>query len=85
MKKTIEYMTTWEAVRMFITDEELKKEYTDCLLNVDLTDDFSIQNFLDNDTVDIQRLTIEQCELLNLEWEDGYYISTWHNEYLMGN
>ena len=85
IRKTIEVMNTWEAIRKFIVDVDLKDEYTEdseLYRAMDLNDDYSIQAFLDNDACDIQRLTHEQCELLKLDWEDGYYIDTFNNSYV---
>ena len=81
MKKTIIYMSTKECFKLFQT-EEMKIEYAKELESVDITDDSSIQHFLDTEACDIERLTPSQCELLNLDYEEGYYISTWRSEYL---
>lgn len=88
MKFTVEIMTTWEAIRPFITDEELKKEWSDerAYKDIDLSDDATIQFFLD-ETVSrksegIRRMTEEECKFFNLNWQDGYYISDWNNEYI---
>lgn len=85
MVKKVRIMTTWEAIRIFIADETLDEEYTECSENyrkMNLSNEESIQKFLDNDAEDVERLTPEQCEFFGLEWQDGYYISTWNNEYL---
>lgn len=77
MKKTIEILTTWEAVRPFISDPELISDYKGVKEygTMQLSDDYSIQFFLDNVVPDINRLTPEQCELFELEYDDGYYKS----------
>ena len=85
MKKTIEIMTTWEAVRKFIADEELRAEYMEeceSFRSMDLKDDMSIQYFLDNDAMDVRRLNEVECELLCLEWHEGWYINTWNDSYI---
>ena len=78
MKKiTIEVMTPWEAVRPFIANKELSEEYTkesELFRNMDLSDDASIMEFLDNDACDIRRLNDAQCELLELNFSDGWYV-----------
>ena len=78
MKKiTIEVMTPWEVVRPFIANKELSEEYTkesELFRNMDLSDDASIMEFLDNDAYDIRRLNHAQCELLGLEFNDGWYV-----------
>ena len=81
MKKTITYMSTKECFQLFQT-KEMKAEYAKELENVDITDDYSIQHFLDMEACDIERLIPSQCELLNLDYDEGYYISTWNSEYL---
>ena len=78
MKITIEVKTTREAFCAFLNDEHLKNEYS--LKNTD--DIFEMQEFLDNIAHDIRRLSEEECELLCLEWQEGFYISTWKSEYL---
>lgn len=85
MKKIVNIMTTLEAIKDFIEDKDLVKEYRDIesYKNMDLSDEISVQNFLDNDAGDIERLTREQCEFFNLEYEEGYYICTFEDEYLM--
>ena len=80
-KKSIIYMTTEECFAFF-QSEDLKAEYGDVLKNVDTTNSYSIQHFLDTEAYDVKRLTPSQCELLDLDYEDGYYISTWNREYL---
>lgn len=85
MKKTVEIMNPWEAVRAFVADKELREEYTkDSALfrNMDLSDDDSIMAFLDNDAGDIRRLGEEECELLGLEYDCGWYIDTFNRKYL---
>lgn len=81
MKKTITIMTTEECFAIF-QSENLKVQYSEQLANVDITDIYSIQHFLDTEAYDIKRLTPAQCELLDLDYEEGYYISTWNMEYL---
>ena len=83
MKKTVEILTTWEAIRPFLT-EEMKEEYSDCesYRNINIEDDMSIQDFLDTDAQDTERLSQEMCEFFNLNYSVGYYISTWKGEYL---
>ncbi|HHT96646.1 MAG TPA: hypothetical protein GXZ90_01970 [Clostridiales bacterium] len=77
---TVSIMDTKEAFDIFQTDK-MKKEYKEELSNTDIQDIGSIQEFLDHAN-DIQRLTEDQCELFNIDYEEGYYISTWNNEYL---
>lgn len=81
MTKTITYMNTKECFKLFQT-KKMKVEYSEDLKSVDITDIYSIQHFLDTKVYDIERLNPSQCELLNLDYEEGYYISTWKSEYL---
>ena len=74
-------MTAEEAFKLFQT-EEMKQEYQKELSQIDTECICNMRYFLDNYAEDIERLTESQCELLNLEYEDGFYISTWNNEYL---
>lgn len=76
MKKTIEILTTWEAVRPFISSPDLIDDYQGIPAydRIDFQDDISIQFFLDTEAMDVHRLTPEQCELFALEYDDGYYI-----------
>lgn len=77
MKVSVEVMSTWEAIRSFIADDKIKEEYTEeskLFREMDLFDDESIQAFLDNDACDIRRLTEDECELLGIDWADGWYV-----------
>lgn len=84
MKKTVTIMSVIEAVKPFLTDESLKSDYrTDYYYRrINLDDIETVMNFLDNEAVDIKRLDEKMCEFLGLDWTDGWYISTWQNEYL---
>lgn len=82
MKISVNIMTAREAIYPFITDDVLKVDYKDELAEIDFDDDFSVQNFLDNVAVDVERVSEEVCEFLELDWQDGWYISTWNHEYL---
>ena len=86
MVKKITIMTTKEVFNSFYNDKKLREEYHENFNIIDIEkatkDEFLMQIFLDNEAVDIRRLNQVECELLNLEWQDGYYISTWNNEYL---
>ena len=77
---TVTIMDTKEAFDIFQTDD-MKREYKEELSKTDSRDIGSIQDFLDHAN-DIQRLKEDQCELFNIDYEEGYYISTWNNEYL---
>ena len=74
-------MTTEECFAFF-QSEEMKAEYANELKNVDITDGYSIQQFLDTEAYDVKRLTPSQCELLDLDYDEGYYSSTWNMEEL---
>lgn len=86
MKKTIEIMTTAEAFFSIYNDEQLRKEYHEDFQVIDIEkateNENTMQIFLDNEAVDIERLSMSLCEFLGLEYFDGYYISTWNDEYL---
>lgn len=65
----VKVYTAWEAIRPYITEKYLKKEWGEELKNVDLTDDYSIAEFLEiveNDTGAVKLLTDEQKEVLGL-------------------
>ena len=65
----VKVYTAWEAIRPYITGEYLKQEWGDKLKSVDLTDDYSIAEFLEiveNDTGAVKLLTDEQKEVLGL-------------------
>ena len=80
-KKSIIYMTTEECFAFF-QSEDLKREYADELEGINTSNARSMQYFLDTFAYDVKRLTPSQCELLDLDYEEGYYISTWNMEYL---
>ena len=78
----IAYMNTRECFELFQT-EEMKKEYKKDLEKVDINDIYSMQNFLDDVAFDVERLDMSQCALLGINYDEGYYISTWNEEYLL--
>lgn len=80
--KAIIYMSAEECFDLFQT-EEMKKEYKKDLERVNINDIYSIQNFLDDIAFDVERLNQSQCDLLGLNYDEGYYISTWNDEYLL--
>lgn len=84
MKKTITIMGAIEAVKPFLTDKSLQSDYHNDYYyrRINLDDIETVMNFLDNEAVDIKRLDEKMCEFFELDWEDGWYISTWQNEYL---
>lgn len=81
----VHIMTTWEAIRSFLTKEKkMLYEYnkTESYLNINLQNDISIQNFLDNDGRNyVKRLSRDVCDFFGLEYEDGYYVDIWNDEY----
>lgn len=84
MKKTVTILSAIEAVKPFLTEEYLKSEYKNDYYyrRIDRTDIESIMAFLDNAASDVERLDEKMCEFFELDWADGWYISTWQNEYL---
>lgn len=87
MQKTIEIMTTEEAFHYYYDDEKLRAEYHNNYDIIDIEEakesKIKMQIFLDDEALDIERLTEEQCRLLKLDWAEGYYISTFNDEYLI--
>jgi hypothetical protein len=86
VKVTVKALTPWEAIRPFIADEELKREYMESsklFRTMDLSDDESIIAFLDTDAIDIEHLSYQECRLLGLDEEKEWYISTFDDEYLI--
>jgi hypothetical protein len=82
---TIKVMTPWEAIRGYMATEENRKEWAEAsefFRNIDLDDDITIMDFLDNDAEDTRRLNEEECELLRLNHADGWYIDTFNGKYL---
>ena len=79
MKATIKIMSTWEAIEPFLREKGLVEDYVDCetYKEIDLTDNLSIQRFLDNDAEDVKRLSRDVCDFLDLDYQDGWYIDTW--------
>ena len=82
LKVKLNIMTPEEAFKPFIMEEYLKQDYVKELSQIDTENICDIKYFLDNYAADIQRLTPEQCALLQIDYEDGWYISTWKSEYL---
>lgn len=85
MKKIIEVLTPWEAIRVFIATEELRKMYaeeSELFRNMDLSDDNSIMEFLDGESTDFCRLNSAECELLGLDYNSGWYIEDYNRNYL---
>jgi hypothetical protein len=78
MVKKLHIMNTWEAFRLFLCDEE----WNEATKNIDWLSDELVQEFLDEKAIDIRRLNDTECELLKLDYEKGFYISTWNDEYL---
>ena len=82
-------MTTEEAFNCYYNDEKLRAEYHNNYDIIDIEEAkesrAKMQIFLDNEALDIERLAEEQCRLLKLDWAEGYYISTWNDEYLIDN
>ena len=68
----VKVYTAWEAIRPYITGEYLKQEWGDKLKSVDLTDDYSIAEFLEiveNDTGAVKLL------LKSVDLTDDYSIA----------
>lgn len=84
MKKTVTIMSAIEAVKPFLNEEYLKSDYKNNYFyrRIDLNDIETVKAFLDNAATDVERLDEKICELFELDWGDGWYISTWQNEYL---
>lgn len=82
MVKMIKIMTTEEAFHYYYNDEKLRAEYHNDYEIIDIEEAkenrVKMQIFLDNEALDIERLTEEQCRLLQIDFYDGYYISTWN-------
>lgn len=76
MKKvTINVKTPWEAIRPYIANEELRAEYmeeSEFFRNMDLEDDVSIMDFLDNDAEGVRRLEQHECIFFKLPLADWY-------------
>ena len=72
MKFTVEIMTTWEAIRPFITDEELKKEWQNekAYQNIDFSDDTTIQFFLDEFVKSDAIMEIEQNVIDSIKFHE---------------
>ena len=81
MKITMNILKTKEMFDSFFVDY-LIEEYGEELTSVNKEDIFEMQKFLDNHAIDIKRLSRDECELFNLDYEQGFYISTWNGEYL---
>lgn len=84
MKKIVTIMDAIEAVKPFLADKSLRSDYRndEYYRRINLDDIETVMDFLDNEAVDIKRLDEKMCEFFELDWEDGWYISTWQNEYL---
>jgi predicted DNA binding protein len=86
MVKIIKIMTTEEAFHYYYDDEKLRAEYHNDYDIIDIEEakesKVKMQIFLDNEALDIERLTEEQCRLLQIHFDSGFYISTFTDEYI---
>lgn len=77
MKITVNVINTNEAYEIFQTPE-MKIGY-----KKELEESAGKNYFLDNFAQDIKRLSKDQCELFQLDYEKGYYVIIWNDEYIL--
>lgn len=77
-------MSAFEALEIFTNNPELVAEYyadcPACKLKNPAPEDLDIINdFLENDAEDIERLNPSVCEFLGLEYDYGWYVDTFNS------